>query len=406
MKIPPRRRRGWLPSYVSHLSPAAVSAVTLTGVAAATAKHLVAASSTITLHGSDLGNIEFPVSASSIISLHGASAAGRAFSHTGSDRFTLTGVAAENSAVFNVGADTITFSVSTHYTPYGFNSNVLRLLGIASSRVFRPASAASTLTLRDHATHTGVHLVAAVSTLDLHGTSSGPKAAGAGHVETDTIIFTATAGSHVARAGIAASTLIFSSTSGKLSQHLGIASDTIIFSEQELAPRGATSAASDIILFSEPFTLGSNTDVAFDGLLLSDTASVSTDFGRFRRGDRVPVIFGTEAIPDFAPILVIFDPSNIQIEAFAIPAVSSNKELFGYPVFVDQDFALGIFKVYMHYTVNGVAFLAKGTFTVIPGGDSGGQIISMFSIDRPEARSLICQLTKGRLVIGSDPANS
>jgi hypothetical protein len=59
--------------------------------------------------------------------------------------------------------------------------------------------------------------------------------------------------------------------------------------------------------------------------------------------------------------------------------------------------------VYFYFTLAGVAYSASGSFDVVAGGDSGGRVMSLHSVDRPEARGLIAQVSSGRLVLGSNP---
>jgi hypothetical protein len=46
---------------------------------------------------------------------------------------------------------------------------------------------------------------------------------------------------------------------------------------------------------------------------------------------------------------------------------------------------------------------ASDTFDLIAGGDEGGAVVSMFAIDRPEARYVVGQLASGKLVQGRNP---
>ena len=65
--------------------------------------------------------------------------------------------------------------------------------------------------------------------------------------------------------------------------------------------------------------------------------------------------------------------------------------------------ALGTYSVSTAYAIGGVPATQASTFQVVAGGDSGGEIISLFEYDRPEGRYVLAQLGSGRLVQGRDP---
>jgi hypothetical protein len=88
-----------------------------------------------------------------------------------------------------------------------------------------------------------------------------------------------------------------------------------------------------------------------------------------------------------------------------MPAIDRERISFSLPTLVGTDYPPGSFSVYYYYTLAGVQTLQTATFTVVPGGDSGGSVISMHALDRAESRAVIAQLAGGSLVLGRNPAS-
>jgi hypothetical protein len=129
------------------------------------------------------------------------------------------------------------------------------------------------------------------------------------------------------------------------------------------------------------------------------------DLGRYRRGDKLTLHCATPSVPDHAPIAVILDQSNYPVAALSLPKADASRKAFELQVFVGDGFALGSYSVSYQFSVGGVPGNVPGdSFTVIAGGDSGGEVISLYSCDRPEARFVIAQLNSGRLVRGRNPS--
>lgn len=136
------------------------------------------------------------------------------------------------------------------------------------------------------------------------------------------------------------------------------------------------------------------------------------NLGRFQRGEKIPlavqVVDGSAnpVEPDAAPLATITDPSNATLASVRLPLAGSGMGQFGMAYFLGILFSsLGTYQVTYSYdyaegTGQGTA---SDTFEVIAGGDEGGAVVSMFHIDRPEARYVVGQLASGRLVQGRNP---
>jgi hypothetical protein len=140
-----------------------------------------------------------------------------------------------------------------------------------------------------------------------------------------------------------------------------------------------------------------------DSAAASDVASCSMYLGRFRRGDTVSLLLALDSTPDAPPIAVVLDSDSVQILSKMMPAVDGRRTVFSLPLTVSLAFAVGSFSVYFHIVIAGTQTLKQATFEVVPGGDSGGSVIALYSLDRTDSRCVVAQLASGVLVLGKSP---
>jgi hypothetical protein len=176
--------------------------------------------------------------------------------------------------------------------------------------------------------------------------------------------------------------------------------DSSVLSDAAQATRILTVSASDSASSSDQCLPQNPTH---DSATFHDVASVVTDLGRFRRGDWVPLGFHLNQLPDYVPVVVILDANNTQVASAMMPSLTPDGLTYFLPYQVGLALSVGNFSVFYHYVISGQSTLQLATFEVVPGGDSGGAVISMYSVDRPEVRSLVAQLDSGVLVLGRSP---
>jgi hypothetical protein len=130
--------------------------------------------------------------------------------------------------------------------------------------------------------------------------------------------------------------------------------------------------------------------------------------GRYQRGDAVPLGVATTAgegvptSPDAAPLATIAGPDGGVVATVRLPMAGDDTH-FGAAWVPGVDVALGNYSVTYTYQVAGVPGESTAAFEVIPGGDPGGAVVAMASVERPLARYIVAQLASGRLVQGTNP---
>ncbi len=128
---------------------------------------------------------------------------------------------------------------------------------------------------------------------------------------------------------------------------------------------------------------------------------MADDLGRFQRGDKVRISVETGSTPDDAPVATIAGPGGF--EAVLQVPIDGSTARFARRVFLGLDFALGSYLVTHQYAISGEPRSHEQAFELVPGGDSGGDVISMHTLDRPEGRHVVAQLSGGLLVQGRNP---
>jgi hypothetical protein len=125
---------------------------------------------------------------------------------------------------------------------------------------------------------------------------------------------------------------------------------------------------------------------------------------RYQRGTVLPLGLLTSGVPDHAPIAVLLDPAGADVLSVEMYAVGATARAFRADVFLDSLFGLGVHRVVYSYTVGGEPATTEDAFEIVSGGDSGGDVIALYGLDRPESPFVVAQLGCGRIVLGRRPA--
>lgn len=128
----------------------------------------------------------------------------------------------------------------------------------------------------------------------------------------------------------------------------------------------------------------------------------------FQIGDYVPisletVVSGNPAAPDAAPTAAITTPSSVvlPIQTMAMNGGSTDWLI---NFFLDGTTIFGTYNIVFTFFVSGTEHTSTGEFSVAPGGDIGGDVISLYTFARPDSQYVLAQLTSGVIVCGRNPA--
>jgi hypothetical protein len=142
---------------------------------------------------------------------------------------------------------------------------------------------------------------------------------------------------------------------------------------------------------------------ASDSASFSDVAAVIMDLGRVRRGDWIPLSFTLPSLPDSIPVAVILNSDSAQMAALMVPAINPTGTIFSLLFQITSAFSVSNYQVFYSSVVAGQSVMQRAQFEVVAGGDSGGAVIALYSVDRQEVRSIVAQLDSGVLVLGRSP---
>jgi hypothetical protein len=128
-----------------------------------------------------------------------------------------------------------------------------------------------------------------------------------------------------------------------------------------------------------------------------------SNLGRYTKGQRVPLLLVPSSMPDATPIATIIGPDDSTLAALGMP-LGPDGRCFLLRLFMGEPYeSMGTYRVTYSYFVAGQPVGSEDTFDRIAGGDAGGRVIAMVSVERPEARYVVAQLDSGRVVQGQNP---
>jgi hypothetical protein len=136
------------------------------------------------------------------------------------------------------------------------------------------------------------------------------------------------------------------------------------------------------------------------------------DLGSYRLGQEVRLCClcvdssGAPAAPDACPAVDVYGDSSKALSARLPPAerpASLAPGLFALAVLLDGRFAEGRYRAAFRWDVGGTRGGSEATFEVVGGGGETGQVLALFSYERPQADHLVQQRSSGRLYKGRNP---
>lgn len=127
--------------------------------------------------------------------------------------------------------------------------------------------------------------------------------------------------------------------------------------------------------------------------------------GYFQAGDIVRILLSTPSPPDSAPTAVIITPASVALPT-QIMGMNTGSTDWLVRFFLDGTAILGTYRIVFTFYISGVPYTSSRAFMVVPGGDIGGDVISMYAFTRPDSQYVLAQLTSGLVVCGRNPVIS
>lgn len=133
--------------------------------------------------------------------------------------------------------------------------------------------------------------------------------------------------------------------------------------------------------------------------------------GRYQLGEEVVVPLlccgpaEAPAAPDAAPSAMAYQAGAKVLTALLSPRDAfAQPALFALRLFLDSRFAVGQAAVALCYRLAGAGYLKTVTFEVVDGGDPAGAVVSMYLMERPQARYLVQRTDGGARKFGRNPS--
>lgn len=132
--------------------------------------------------------------------------------------------------------------------------------------------------------------------------------------------------------------------------------------------------------------------------------------GRFQVGQELSLVLrctlaGAGDVPSTHPTVEVRDESGF-VEQRRVPADDQvgSPGLFRGPLFLGTLYDTGRYHLYFRWLDSvGDPHVEIHDFEIAPGGDSDGAVISMASVERPQANFLLYNTDAGRLIRGRNP---
>lgn len=130
--------------------------------------------------------------------------------------------------------------------------------------------------------------------------------------------------------------------------------------------------------------------------------------GRRKLGDYLPITILTKTIsggplmPDAPPFAFVYNSSGTVVATVQLPPVDQFNApgLFQLQLFLGSAYAVGLYRVSVHYTISGTANVDEEQFEIVAGGNAEGTINSLDWYHCPQADFILQQLTSGQIVQG------
>jgi hypothetical protein len=133
--------------------------------------------------------------------------------------------------------------------------------------------------------------------------------------------------------------------------------------------------------------------------------------GRYQNGDTVPLrvlcrdAAGVPGVPPRAPQVTVWSPAGAKVRVRVMPVLDRYGQagLFHYPLYLDGDFAPGLYRAVYNYNLGSYVGIEEDGFEVLAGGNADGAVVALHFYVRPHARFVMQSLDSGKMVQGRNP---
>lgn len=140
-----------------------------------------------------------------------------------------------------------------------------------------------------------------------------------------------------------------------------------------------------------------------DANLLGDYHESTTMYlGRYRRGERLPVMIASSSRPVGCPVVDFWHEGTTKVKTIQIPAHDVARMMFGANLFLGSEFVDGHYVATIRYTLSIGVTVHYRRFEVIGGGPEGN-VISVTELRRPLGRAIISHREDGHISMGYNP---
>ena len=132
--------------------------------------------------------------------------------------------------------------------------------------------------------------------------------------------------------------------------------------------------------------------------------------GRYQLGQTVPLRLqcrnaaSVAFLPSQPPLAKVFGASGL-VRSKAMPILDRYviTGLFQLPLYLDGQFAPGLYESVYHFTDGSYYGIEVDNFEVVGGGNAAGAIVSMHWYERPHAAFVVAELETGNIFAGRNP---
>lgn len=114
---------------------------------------------------------------------------------------------------------------------------------------------------------------------------------------------------------------------------------------------------------------------------------------------------GTPLVPDQPPAVLVYDAAGTKLLSALMWPLDRYRAagVFRRLLFLGTSYPAGYYRVAFAWSKDGVSYLRCGHFTVLPGGDARGALVSAHFLERPWANFVVTRADDGTAGLNRNP---